>query len=74
MEISFILAKRILAWNEIRVISKERVWEWRTLLWRNVLNNLFPFCVSTVICETLFEPEFRWLEGHVGVLFPTGKI
>ena len=43
------------------------------LFCRNVLNNLFPFCVSTVICETLSEEESRGLEGHVGLLFPTGK-
>ena len=43
------------------------------LFCRNVLNNLFPFCVSTVICETLSEKESRGLEGHVGVLFPMGK-
>ena len=30
---------------------------------RNILNKLFPFCVSTVFGETLFEAEHRGLEG-----------
>ena len=30
---------------------------------RNIPNLLFPFCVSTVFCKTLSEPEPPWLEG-----------
>ncbi len=29
----------------------------------SILNKLFPFCVSTVFCKTLFEAECRGLEG-----------
>ena len=32
-------------------------------LCKNIHNLLFPFCVSTVPTETLFEAEHRGLEG-----------
>ena len=33
---------------------------------KNILNKLFPSCVSTVFCEVLFESALRGLEGRCG--------
>ena len=35
----------------------------RLALCRNIPNLLFPFCVSTVFCKTLSEPELPDLEA-----------
>ena len=46
-----------------RVVLTGLEWGGAARFCSNIPNPLFPFCVSTVINETLSEPELRWLEG-----------